>query len=298
MKDLKSQFKDWLKNVKGYSNNTVDNYWRSLERFDRYLLELSFWKHGVEECEQIKLFEISMFVSSLRDEWLEVRTCNNILSALRKYLRFCLIMWYKVIDYKMIEMWKEYKKKIWFLTEEEQRRLIQAARDDNTPELVRFRNLAIIYLLMYTWMRVSELADLKVEDIAEEMQICWKGWSLRPTYLMSEHLRIIRLYRFMREWKHIYSDYVFCSHSRNYPAWKMSRNSIENILRKLWEKAGIHHLFPHLLRHTFAKNLLDQWTNLYFIQQLLGHKSISTTTTYLGATNSELENEVMKLKVY
>lgn len=298
MKDLKSQFKDWLKNVKGYSNNTVDNYWRSLERFDRYLLELSFWKHGVEECEQIKLFEISMFVSSLRDEWLEVRTCNNILSALRKYLRFCLIMWYKVIDYKMIEMWKEYKKKIWFLTEEEQRRLIQAARDDNTPELVRFRNLAIIYLLMYTWMRVSELADLKVEDIAEEMQICWKGWSLRPTYLMSEHLRIIRLYRFMREWKHIYSDYVFCSHSRNYPAWKMSRNSIENILRKLGEKAGIPHLFPHLLRHTFAKNLLDQWTNLYFIQQLLGHKSISTTTTYLGATNTELENEVMKLKVY
>lgn len=298
MKDLKSQFKDWLKNVKWYSNNTVDNYWRSLERFDRYLLDLSFWKHGVEECEQIKLFEISMFVSSLRDEWLEVRTCNNILSALRKYLRFCLIMWYKVIDYKMIEMWKEYKKKIWFLTEEEQRRLIQAARDDNTPELVRFRNLAIIYLLMYTWMRVSELADLKVEDIAEEMQICWKGWSLRPTYLMSEHLRIIRLYRFMREWKHIYSDYVFCSHSRNYPAWKMSRNSIENILRKLGEKAGIPHLFPHLLRHTFAKNLLDQWTNLYFIQQLLGHKSISTTTTYLGATNTELENEVMKLKVY
>ena len=298
MKDLKSQFKDWLKNVKGYSNNTVDNYWRSLERFDKYLLELSFWKHGVDECEQIKLFEISMFVSSLRDEGLEVRTCNNILSALRKYLRFCLIMWYKVIDYKMIEMWKEYKKKIWFLTEEEQRRLIQAARDDNTPELVRFRNLAIIYLLMYTWMRVSELADLKVEDIAEEMQICWKGWSLRPTYLMSEHLRIIRLYRFMREWKHIYSDYVFCSHSRNYPAWKMSRNSIENILRKLGEKAGIPHLFPHLLRHTFAKNLLDQWTNLYFIQQLLGHKSISTTTTYLGATNTELENEVMKLKVY
>lgn len=298
MKDLKSQFKDWLKNVKWYSNNTVDNYWRSLDRFDRYLLDLSFWKHGVEECEQIKLFEISMFVSSLRDEWLEVRTCNNILSALRKYLRFCLIMWYNVIDYKMIEMWREYKKKIWFLTEEEQRRLIQAARDDNTPELVRFRNLAIIYLLMYTWMRVSELADLKVEDIAEEMQICWKGWSLRPTYLMSEHLRIIRLYRFMREWKHIYSDYVFCSHSRNYPAWKMSRNSIENILRKLGEKAGIHHLFPHLLRHTFAKNLLDQWTNLYFIQQLLGHKSISTTTTYLGATNTELENEVMKLKVY
>ena len=297
-KSIKEQFIDWLNYNKGYSINTVDNYTRSIERFDKFLLDLSFWKHGVEECEEIKLFEISMFVSDLRDSWLQVRTCNNILSALRKYLRFCSSLWFNVMDYKTIEMWKEYKKKIWYLSEEEQKKLINIAKHDKTPELIRMRNLAIIYLFLYTWMRVSELADLKVDDIAEEFQITWKWWSVRPTYLFNEHMRVLNLYRFLRKGKHIYSDYVFCSHSRNYPSRKMSRNSIESIIKKMWEKAGISHLFPHKLRHTFATNLLKQWTNLFLIQQLLWHKSISTTQCYLWATNTELENEIKKLKQY
>ena len=230
-KSLKDLYSEWLKNNKWYSLNTVDNYTRSINRFDNFIKNLSFDGYWVEECEKIKLYHISLFISDLRDQWLEVRTCNNILSAIRKFLRFCLILWYKVIDYNAIEYWKEYKKKIWYLSEEEQKRLINTARHDKTPELIRMRNLSIIYLFLYTWMRVSELADLKVEQIAEEFQIAWKWWTVRPTYLFNDHIRCLNLYWFLREWKKIYSDYAFCSHSRNYPSRKMSRNSIENIIK-------------------------------------------------------------------
>lgn len=297
MKGMIKQFEDYLRDNRGYSENTISNYLRTLYKFDEYLQKITL-DRGVEECEKIKLYNVSFYISEQRDSWLSVRTCNNQLASIRKYLRFCKQQWYDVIDYKCIENWKEYKRKIWYLSEEEQEKLIYTAQHDmKTPELVRMRNLAMVYLFLYTWMRVSELCNLRVDDIAEEMQIEGKWWSLRPTYLFNKHIRVINLYRFLRRWKHIESDYVFCSHSKNYPSWKMSRNSVEKVIKTLWQKAWID-LFPHKLRHTFATNLLKQGTNLYHIQRLLGHASINTTIWYLWATNYELENEVKKLKQY
>lgn len=298
MKSLMEWFEDYLRYNRWYSVNTINNYMRTLWKFNDYLFKFTMGDYGVEECEKITLYHVSSYVSELRDSWISVRTANNQLAAIRKYLRYCLQNWYKVIDYKCIEDWKEYKKKIWYLSEEEQKKVIWTAQHDmKTPELVRMRNLAMIYLFLYTWMRVSELCNLKVKDIAEEMQIQGKGWMIRPTYLFNEHIRVINLYWFLREGKRIYSDYVFCSHSKNYPAWKLSRNSVEKIIKTIWIKAWVE-LFPHKLRHTFATNLLKQGTNLYLIQRLLWHASISTTIGYLWATNSELENEVKKLKQY
>lgn len=295
MKGMIEQFEAYLIDNRWYSSNTVSNYLRTLDKFNEYLLSVSLWSHGVEECEKITLHNVGSYIRWQRENWLSVRTCNNQLAAIRKYLRFCMQQWLCVIDYKSIENWKEYKKKIWYLSEEEQEKLIYVAQHDmKTPEVVRMRNLAMVYLFLYTWMRVSELCNLKVEDIAEEMQIEWKWWSLRPTYLFNKHIQVINLYWFLRKWKHIESDYVFCSHSRNYPSRKMSRNAVEKIIKTLWEKAWIE-LFPHKLRHTFATNLLKQGTNLYHIQKLLGHANINTTIWYLWATNYELENEVKKL---
>ena len=95
---------------------------------------------------------------------------------------------------------------------------------------------------------------------------------------------------FMREWRHINSEYLFCSHANN-TRWKqLSRNSVETMVKEAWVKAWISTpIWPHKLRHTFATSLLRRWGNIYYIKELLGHQHITTTQTYLSATNNDLK---------
>jgi integrase len=86
----------------------------------------------------------------------------------------CMMFDYNVFDYRKLEPWKEYKKKIWFLTEEEEKLIINYAKKDKTKdEVFKTRDLAILLTFINTWIRVQELCNIKVKDIAEEIQIEW-----------------------------------------------------------------------------------------------------------------------------
>lgn len=294
------KFYKYLKDIKNYSISTCENYYRTIIRFDNFLRTLTLWQRWAEECEQISFSDISLFLMEQRDKGLTVRTCNNQISWIRHYLKFCWIFWYRVLEWKSIETGKEYKKKIWFLDEEEQKAMIDYAKKDKSKdELTKTRDIAILMMFLYTWIRVHELCKIKVDEMKEELQIEGKGWTLRPTYLFNEHLRLCNLYLALRHWKNIESDYLFCSHSNNSKWKKLSRCSVENIIRTIWEKAWVKkRVFPHLLRHTFATNLLKNGNNLYLIKELLWHQSIITTEKYLWATNYELRNALNTLPRY
>lgn len=161
--------------------------------------------------------------------------------------------------------------------------------DKTTDELTKVRNQCMCSLFLHTWLRVSELNALKTADLEEELQILGKWWELRVVYIFNEHIRILNLYLFLRKRKHIDSDYLFISHSNNSKWRRLSRSSIANIISDIAKKAGIEkNVHPHLLRHTFATNILRKWWNVYYIQRLLGHKNITTTQLYLDATNVDL----------
>lgn len=295
--NLINTFHNWILTDRWYSKNTADNYTRTIINLDNFIRELTVWSRGVEDCELIKYSDISLFLMEERDNGLIIRTLNNHIFAIRLFLKMCMMFDYNVFDYRKLEPWKEYKKKIWFLTEEEEKLIINYAKKDKTKdEVFKTRDLAILLTFINTWIRVQELCNIKVKDIAEEIQIEWKWGTLRPTYLFNEHLRLINLYLLLRSWKHIDSEYLFCSHANNSKWHKLSRASVEKIIRDMWVNAWIKQdVFPHKLRHTFATRLLKNWTNLYYIQQLLWHKNISTTENYLWATNIELKNELSKV---
>lgn len=144
-------------------------------------------------------------------------------------------------------------------------------------------------VLLCTGLRVSELTNLKVEWIRRELQIIGKNNTLRLVYLFEEHLHILELYLFLREGKHIESDYLFCSHSSNHLWGQLSRNSVEAMIKEAGIKAWLSEpVWPHKLRHTFATDLLRKGWNIYYIKQLLWHASITTTQTYLTVTNEDL----------
>ena len=292
-----NEFENRLKYSRGYSEYTVRNYLLWLKLFDICLK--ANWCKWVEECEAITLYNIDCFVREQRFfRWKSERTVNVYLAWIRLYLRFWLIQWKRVEDYRKILFIKEHRKKIESLSEEECVKLFEYFKNVKcknwTEELIKTRNLVIVSMFMYTWLRLAELANLKCKDIWEDMQIIGKGGKERYISIHPDDLWIIKLYLFMRKDN---SEWLFVSHAKNCNNRKLSNVSIEKIISDGAKAAWIEHrVFPHMLRHTFATNLLRCNAPLPHIQKLLGHSNLTTTQIYLTVLNSEIKKTQNSIK--
>ena len=262
-----SEFLKWLKTI-NYSDSTIRNYFKTLELFDNYVRGVSFGARGVEYPHTIELEDIEEFAEMQRIKGKGIRTVNNYLAWIKKFLRFCNHKGLNVMDHKRILFAREPEYHINALEEKDMKKLLNYMRTDSSKEeIVRMRDYAMWLVLTYWWLRVSELVNLKVQDIRENMQIIGKWWSRRLVCL--------------------YSDYVFVSHSNN-SRWKpLSRASVEDIISKAWKKVWIT-VRPHKLRHTCATQMLSNGGDIAYISQILWHKNISTTQTYLEYSNDKL----------
>ena len=285
------KFTNRLRVNKQYAISTVKSYQRALEAFNKDIKKLSLNKRSVEDTSKLQVSDVEFFIWNLKNQWKSAKTCNWYLSVIRDFLQYAERSWEKVINYRYLVPMKEPDKKIDALTENQTQRLLNFVKTDQSKdELTKTRDQAIIYVLLYTWLRVSELCDIRVTDVREELQIIWKNNTLRLVYLFQEHLTLIWLYLYLRQWAWITSPYLFCSHSNNSKWSKLSRVAVESTVRDIWIRAWIETpLWPHKLRHTFATSLLRRWWNIYYIKELLGHKHITTTQTYFSATNNDLK---------
>ena len=283
------EFAKWLKNI-NYSDSTIKNYLASLDLLDNYIRGVSFGERGVEFPHTIELEDIEEFAEKERIRGKEIRTVNNYLAWIKKFLRFCNHKGLNVMDYNRILLAKEPEYKISALEENEMKKLLNFMRTDSSKEeIVRMRDYAMGLVLTYWWLRVSELCKLKVEDIKENMQVIGKWWSRRLVCLYSDYVKVIELYLFLRRKLKIISDYVFVSHSNNSRGKPLSRASVEDIISKAWKKVWII-VRPHKLRHTCATQMLEHGGDIVYISQILGHKRITTTQTYLDYSNDKLRN--------
>jgi site-specific recombinase XerD len=143
-------------------------------------------------------------------------------------------------------------------------------------------------ILMTTYaagLRVSETAHLRISDIdSKRMQIRveqGKGKKDRYTLLSEINLNLLRSY-----WK-IYQPRTWLFPG-NPPENPISTRSIQHVLEKACQKAGIQKkICVHSLRHSFATHLLEAGTDIYYIQQLMGHASVKTTTIYIHLRNQD-----------
>ena len=285
------QFIDRLAINRQYADSTVKSYNRALKLFNKDIIELTLNKRTIEDTSKLTVNDVEYFIWRQKSKWKCAKTCNWYLAVIRDFIKYAEYCWEEVFNYRRIMLMKEPDRKIDALTENDTQRLLNFVKFDNTKdELTKTRDQAMIYILVYTWLRVSELCDIKVEDVSEELQIIWKNNSLRLVYLFQEHLTLIWLYLYLRQWCWITSNYLFCSHSNNSKGHKLSRSAVETIVKDVWIRAWIQiPIWPHKLRHTFATSLLRRWWSIFYIKELLGHKHLSTTQTYLSATNNDLK---------
>lgn len=164
------------------------------------------------------------------------------------------------------------------LTIEEIRKLIETTRNP--------KHKLIIKLLYGTGLRVSEIVNLKKEDILFDEDLVkvrlGKGKKDRFVKIPSSIFEELKNYFKVEE-----SEYAFPSNRNK----KITKATIQAILRNSAKKAGIKkRVYPHLLRHSFATHLLENGTDLRIIQKLLGHSSIKTTQIYTQISQASIKN--------
>jgi site-specific recombinase XerD len=151
---------------------------------------------------------------------------------------------------------------------------------------VNLKHKTILMLIYSAGLRRSELIDLKISDIDSERMVInimgAKGKKDRISLLSKNMLSLLRsYYKAYRPKKYLFEGQA---------GGKYSPTSIANILKKAAIKAGIRKtVTPHMLRHSFATHLLEQGTDLRYIQELLGHSSSKTTEIYTHVSKKAID---------
>ena len=288
--DAIKKYEQYLNSERNYSTYTVDNYIRDITDFRDFLQQESFGTLLSATSTQAR-----NYVTRLFNEDYKRKTIARKLSSLKTFYRY-LVSEEIIKDnpFEMIESPKVEKSLPKFLYVEEIEQIFNSV--DTTTALGK-RNIAILEILYGSGLRVSELCNLRIDGIKEALLIKWKGRKYRNVYLFEKHLNMLWDYISLCISKGIKSEYVFISLSKNSVWKKLSRNSVERVVKEAWKDAGLNSpVFPHKLRHTFATQLLKKNVDLMSIKELMGHSSILTTQTYLSLESEELKNAQWNLQ--
>ena len=160
----------------------------------------------------------------------------------------------------------------------------------------QIRNIAIVELLFATGMRISELCNLKTSDIDLKtgiIKVFGKGSKERIIQLCNSDIKsLLKKYRKLYV-NHIKNDDCFFINRLGKP---ISTQSVRLMLHQYVQKSGIlKHITPHTFRHTFATLLLEENVDIRYIQNMLGHSTITTTQIYTHI-NTESQKKILATK--
>ena len=284
-----------LKIEKNHSSNTTVSYLSDLKSFEKYLLKRKItFKQVVNKSEVVK-----QYFRYLSRSKISPSSIKRKFSSLSSYFSY-------LIDRRIIKRNplngvytpKLAKKLPTVLTVDEIKKIFkQSENTDN--ELLGLRDRCIIELLYSCGLRVSELCDLKINNIQFDLNVI-------RFFGKGNKERIIPLTFYAKEWmeRYLYQSrqillnrklseqkYVFLSNNGK----RLTRAAIWQSIKKYVNAAGITKtVSPHTFRHSFATHLLDGGANLVEIQKLLGHSDITTTEIYVHLSKQFIDSEYMK----
>lgn len=286
---LVKQFLEYLEVERGRSDKTIRNYEFYLNRFTDWAEYPAPEKISQNMVRKYRLY-LNRYVDGRDGRNLKPSTQNYHLIALRSFLKYLAKIDIKTLAPEKIELAKQGTRNIEFLEEEEFQRLREAPR--KVKGLIGKRDTAIVEMLFSTGLRVSELSKLKIESInlkRDEFTVRGKGKKHRVVFLSDDSRDAIKEYVDMRSDT---SPYLFIGHDRAKQAREpmpLTPRSIQRVIDRYARKAGItKKITPHVLRHTFATDLLRNGADIRSVQAMLGHESITTTQVYTHVTDAQL----------
>ncbi len=280
-----------------YSQETVYNYERDLRTFERFLndeLLREFSQLDKKDVEKYKAYLSSIDRRTVQgkvpEKKLESYSINRILSSLRRYLKFLIKTGYHFpINPEHIDLVKTEKKHIRVASLEDIIKLIESPTILEKNRLIAIRNRAILETLFSTGMRISEVTNLRKEQIDPEGKIFIKGKGKKErfVYLTKRAFKYIQEYIEVNPEKNEFYLFIPYRGKNNLKKnKKISTNYLQEKIKKYRELLGINiPVSAHSIRHAFATYLAEEGANPAAIQILLGHESLDTTTKYVNPSD-------------
>lgn len=284
----KRQFLEYIEIEKGRSLNTVRNYEHYL---DRAFLDMEVKKVSDITEDRLREFRLRLNrapgvkVRGQASGTMKKNTQNYYLIALRSFLKYCRKRNIDAITPDAIELAKVGARHLDLISTDELTRLLKAPDLATTKGL---RDKALIELFFSTGLRLSELCSLNRDlDLSkDEFSIRGKGEKVRVVFLSTAAKDAIRAYLKSRK---DMDEPMFVNVAKNKTTGRLTPRSIERIIRDYAIKAGISRkVTPHVLRHSFATDLLSNGADIRSVQMMLGHANIATTQVYTHVTDAQL----------
>ncbi|RPJ11623.1 MAG: tyrosine recombinase XerC [Desulfobacteraceae bacterium] len=295
---MTGSFVETLASEKGYSDNTCRAYMNDLAEFASYAAEGRLRDDGeakekerndeLTAVEDIDHLMIRGYLGYLHKRNRK-KTVARKLSALRSFLRYLVrvgIITGNPAD--LILTPKQDKNIPAYLTVDEMFHLLDSIKTDS---LAGFRNRAVFETMYSSGIRVSELAGLNIEDVdfgGCVIKVLGKGGKERIVPVGKKALGAIRAYREKLRAEGVSTNEtgpLFLNKSRGRLTTRSIARILENFVREYCISVPVS---PHALRHSFATHMLDAGADLRVVQELLGHKSLSTTQKYTHVSMDRL----------
>lgn len=283
-KDL-NDYLEYLRYNKNYSENTLLNYKQDIIEY------LNFLKIQYLSLYKIKYSDIRFLLDYYNKENLKSLTIRRKISSLKGFYKYlCRIN--KVLDnpFNYVTLPKKEKKLPQYLNYNE---MIEIFNTIDITNFLGLRNRLIMEFLYATGIRVSELINIKINDIdinGKSVRIIGKGNKERIVFFNDVTRKYLNIY--IAESNKIRKDdkLIINNNGRG-----ITTRGIRLIIDKVIKETSIiKKIHPHTLRHTFATHLLNNGCDLLTVQELLGHSSISTTGIYTHVTTTHIKDVYYK----
>jgi len=299
LEKLKREFLEHVEIEKGNSLKTVRNYDYYLSRFFEFAKITEPKEINDDKIREFRLFlnrQPGLKTKGQQSSSLKKNTQNYHLIALRSFLKYLMKRNVPSLSPDRIELAKTKERSLDLISVEELDRLLSAPlklleMKKNIDRQKILRDKAILELFFSTGLRLSELCSLNRDlDLSkDEFSIRGKGEKVRVVFLSDSAKKAISEY--LRERKDM-AEPLFVQYSSNKREDnRLTPRSIERIVKYYAIVAGISKkVTPHIIRHSFATDLLSNGADIRSVQMMLGHANIATTQIYTHITDKQLRD--------
>ena len=262
---------DFLKNIKGLSENTAKAYQRDLNKFSKFLESIA-----IESLENISEEKCSAWIADLFQNDVSARSIQRHISSAKGFFSYMKkIGLVQSSPFELINSPKSPNHLPNILSPEEVSQLLNFKPKNSQDK----RDFAIIELIYSSGLRVSEAVNSNLSDFEDNnnfLRVIGKGSKTRLVPVGRFAQNAIKEWIYERKKILTSDDALFV----NLRGSRISTRSVQERIKNIALKQGLPPVNPHMLRHSFATHLLESSGDLRSIQELLGHSSLSTTQIY------------------
>ncbi len=277
------KFEQYLHLEVNYSEYTVNNYLHVINKLSEYS------KGEKQTLLELTNDDLKIFLTDYYDLGYAKTSIANVISIIKAFYRFCNLK--KYLDnnpaLNLVYPKREQKLPEFFFHQQ----IIDLFQTINQESKKGSRDYLIILLFYSTGIRLSELLQIKLDNInvkKHELRVMGKGQKERIVII--NNYVIDALKNFLFYWE--IDDYIFLNMQNK----QLTPQGVRYILNGLVkENATIQKISPHMLRHSFATELLNSGMDIRLVQELLGHESIASTQVYTHVSKNQLRDKYLKI---